>query len=94
MTSGATDKDAPSAMGFNECEQIADMMEIAENQRLSEHMCFVGAITFHMEVFCIVIASFQMMDTISNKLRRIYANQEMDYHSGGVWESWVLRCIL
>ena len=51
MTSGTTNKDAPSAMGFNECEQIADMMEIAENKRLSEHMCFVGAITFHMEVF-------------------------------------------
>ena len=36
-------------MGFNECEQIADMMEIAENQRLPEHICSVHAITLHLE---------------------------------------------
>ena len=46
MPSGETNKDAPSAttglahtMGFNECEQIADMMEIVENQSLSDLHC-------------------------------------------------------
>ena len=78
MTSGATHKDAPSAttglahtMGFNECEQIADMMEIVENQSLSEHICFVSTWRF----LCIVIASFEMMDIVSNKFRKIHADQ-------------------
>ena len=78
MTSGATHKDAPSAitglahtMGFNECEQIADMMEIVENQSLSEHICFVSTWRF----LCIVIASFEMMDIVSNKFRKVHADQ-------------------
>ena len=51
MPSGETNKDAPPVitglahtMGFNECEQIAEV------QRLSEHICFVHAITLHLEV--------------------------------------------
>ena len=78
MTSGATHKDAPSAttglahtMGFNECEQIAHMMEIVENQSLSEHICSVSTWRF----LCIVIASFEMMDIVSNKFRKIHADQ-------------------
>ena len=54
MTSGATYNDASFAttglIGVNECEQIADMMESAENQTVSAYV-FCGCITFHMEVF-------------------------------------------
>ena len=78
MPSGETNKDAPSVitglahtMGFNECEQIAHMMEIVRNHSLSEHICFVSTWRF----LCIVIASFEMMDIISNKFRKFHADQ-------------------
>ena len=78
MPSGETNKDAPSVitglahtMGFNECEQIAHMMEIVGNQSLSEHICFVSTCRF----LCIVIASFEMMDIVSSKFRKFHADQ-------------------
>ena len=88
MPSGETNKDAPSVitglaptMGFNECEQIADMMEIVENQSLSEHICFAST-------WSIVIASFEMMNRVFNKFRKIHADQ-----GDGLSELGCLGCL-
>ena len=100
MTSGATNNNAPSATILHILWDSMDVSKLQTWWKLQKtrdcQSIYVFWVLSHSTwcFLCIVIASFQMMDTVSKKFRKIDAIQEMDYQSGGVWESWVLRCIV